>query len=99
MSSYITAPGGGKQINKGPDEVLDYPFDWTAWLAKVTDTIATYTITVTGATKGATSQTGGVVVAWISGGTVGTVATVLCEIVTAGGRTAERTAYLNIVNR
>lgn len=86
-----------KQYIKDPDAVLDYQFDWTTWLNG--DTISSYTVTVDGVTLDSDSNTTTAVTAWVSGGTAGAVATVACEIVTAGGRTDERTIKLVIQNR
>lgn len=86
-----------KQFIKDPDAILDYQFDWATWLDS--DTISSYTITVNGVTLDSDSNTDTAVTAWISAGTAGAVATVACEIVTAGGRTDERTIKLLIENR
>lgn len=86
-------------IPKDPDAVLEYTFDWTDWLALVSDSIATYTVTVTGATKESDVRVGALVTAWVSGGVVGSVASVLCRIETVGGRTEDRTIYLLVQER
>lgn len=77
-------------FEKDPDEVLDYGFDWSAWLAGDTIATSTWTITPSGPTssnptKDATSTT-----VWLSGGTNGGQHTVVNRITTAGGRTAEK---------
>ena len=83
---------------KDPDAILDYDFDWSAWLANA-ETISSHTATVTGATKDSSSNSTTAVVVWVSAGTVGTEATVACKIVTSAGRTDERTITLRIQNR
>ncbi len=84
---------------KDPADVLDYPFDWTDYLAEVSDTIASRTVTVNRATLDSSVLSGALVTPWLSGGTAGDTASFACKIVTAGGRTAERTAYLVIKQR
>lgn len=89
-----------KLFEHDPDAALDYSWDWSAWLTAEADTLSTYTVTVpAGLTLDSDSETGGVVTAWISGGTAGTSYEVLCEIVTAGARTDQRTMTLRCKNR
>lgn len=84
-----------KSFQHDPDATLDYNFDWSAWLTAETDTISTYTVTVpAGLTLDSDSEAGGIVTAWISGGTTGTSYTVVCEIVTTGARTDNRSITL-----
>lgn len=45
---------------------LDYPFDWTDWLAAIDDSIASYDLDVpAGLTKVADTRDDGVVVVWL----------------------------------
>lgn len=84
---------------KDPADVLDYSIDWTEQLAlpATPDSIATVAWTVpAGLTKGADSHAGGVATVWLSGGVAGTDYAVTCRIVTAGGRTIERSAKLQV---
>jgi hypothetical protein len=85
---------------KDPSAVLDYAFDWTEWLADG-ETIDDFTITLqSGITSGGTdTNVGGVVTAWVAGGTAGTYYTVACLVETSQGRTDERTIKLHVVNR
>ena len=85
-------------ILKDPDATLDYVWDWTAWLAEIADTISTITITqeTGGPTTVSSSHVSGLVTAFISGGTLGATHQVICKIVTAGGRTEERSIYLKM---
>lgn len=81
----------GLTYTKDPDAVIDYPFDWSDWL-ETGDTIQTVTVTVSsGLTKDSVTFTTSAVIVWVSGGTAGSVYTIACRIVTAGGRTDERT--------
>ena len=83
---------------KDPQAVLDYRWDWSAWLGA--DTIATATITVpTGITKDSQTNTTTAVTAWLSGGTVRTSYAVTCRIVTAAGRTDERSITIVVAER
>lgn len=86
-------------IEKDPSAVLDYALDWSDWL--VADTITgTPTWTVpTGLTKDSQSNTTTTATAWLSGGVAGMSYTVACKIVTAGGRTDERSFRIKCVNR
>lgn len=76
--------------NKDPQDELDYTFDWTDWLA-TGETISDYTVTVPqGLTVGtgakATSESSGIVTVWLSGGTLGEIYTLVCNIETNAGR-------------
>lgn len=87
-----------QQFVKDPDEVLDYTFDWSTWLNG--DTIASDTVTVdTGLTKDSDSNDTDSVTVWLSGGTAGTAYKVSSKIVTAAGRTAERTIIITVRER
>lgn len=88
------------QFRKDPAAVLDYKFDWSTWLP-TGDTISTVTITAaTGITVDSSSITDGdtSVTVWLSGGTAGSYYTVACKIVTAQGRTDERTITVKVEN-
>ncbi len=76
---------------KDPDAVLDYQWDWTAWLPD-DDTIASATVTAdTGLTVDSSTDTATTVTAWLSGGTAGQSYGVTCHVVTADGREDDRT--------
>ena len=83
---------------KDPDAVLDYAFDWTAWLDDG-ETISSHTVTVDGLTKDSDAENGGVVTVWLSGGTDGQEASAACLIETSAGRTDERTIVLRVRER
>lgn len=85
---------------KDPNAVLDYKFDWTAWLLPLLDTITSVTWVVSGGVVvNSSTNTTTTATAVVSGGTVGTDASVTCRIVTAGGRTDDRTIPLKIIDR
>ena len=85
---------------KDPDAVLDYLFDWSSWLS-VGEAISSHTITIsgTGLALDSSSENSGIVTAWLSGGTLGTVYSVSCEITTDAGRTDERTMHIRVQER
>jgi hypothetical protein len=96
----ISNPTKPKGI-KDPDALLDYPIDWSSWLADITDTYQSHTVTdlTGGITIDSSTQSGGVITVWISGGTVGETASFTVRIVSAAGRTDDRTFYLKIKER
>ncbi len=84
---------------KDPDAVLDYQWDWSSWLP-TGDTIASATVTAeTGLTVGSYSNTATAVTAWLSGGIVGESYNVTCRVVTANGRTDDRTITLLVTQQ
>ena len=87
-------------FKKDPNAVLDYTFDWGPYLTPLADTIATVTwLPDTGLTVGTSSHTTTTATAFVSGGTIDTTQLLTCRIVTAGGRTDDRSISLKIVNR
>lgn len=88
---------------KDPDEVKDYGIDWIGTAADpgllygTTDTISTSTWTVpAGITKDSSSNTTTTTTIWVSGGTAGVSYLIQNRIVTAGGRTYDRTIKLKM---
>lgn len=80
---------------KDPDEVLDYIRDWSALLDG--DTISTSTWTADdGIIVDSSSNTTTTATIWLSGGTVNQNYSVVNRIVTAGGRTHEKTLTFKI---
>lgn len=79
-------------IVKGANDVLDYAEDWAAWLADAgADSITSSSWTVpAGITQNNAARTSTKTTIWLSGGTVGATYRITNRIVTAGGRTAER---------
>ena len=83
--------------DKDPADVLDYGMDWSDQLALTSpaDAISSAIWTVpAGLAAGAQFVVGGVATSFLSGGTAGTDYTITCRIVTAGGRTLERSVKL-----
>ena len=76
--------------------VLDYSFDWSAWLAG--DQIEDFDVTVPdGLVRDSQSIGSNVVTVWLSGGTVGQSYRVRCQVTTTAGRTDERSILVNVV--
>lgn len=87
-------------IIKDPNAVLDYTIDWTVWLDDMSDTLSSHSvITPSGITCVSSSISGKKVIMWISGGTVNVTYQVTCRVVTAGGRTDDRSIYFRILER
>tara|TARA_R110000782_G_scaffold219176_1_gene306510 strand:+ start:299 stop:601 length:303 start_codon:yes stop_codon:yes gene_type:complete len=100
MTETYTIDAAGKaSINKDPDEVLDYRFDFSADMTATADTIVTVAFVVTGATLDSQSNTTTTATAWVSGGAAGTTAQVSCEVTTAAGRVIARSVFLKLKER
>jgi hypothetical protein len=106
MTGFVQEKSGKWVIDKDPDALLDYSFDWTAWLAvsDPADTITTHAASiVTGTSLTATiensAEAGGIVTVWVSGGAAGEKVGVRCRITSASGRIDDRTVYLKIKER
>ena len=84
-------------LTKDPDAVLDYVFDWTAWL-DTGETIVSHDASVElgDVVIDSTNPSTEMVAVWVSGGTLGTNAEVRCRITTSEGRTDDRTIVLLI---
>jgi hypothetical protein len=80
---------------KDPDAVLDYVVDWSDWLGD--DTISTSTWTLPfGITKNSDSNTDTTTTIWLSGGSAKRDYSIKNRIVTADGRTDERTVDIPV---
>lgn len=86
---------------KDPAARLDYTWDWTLWLADVSDTISSATVAVPdGLTAvGSPVVDDGFVTQRVEGGTLDGAYAMVCQITTAGGLIDERTIYLTIAER
>jgi len=98
MTQEFKLVAGKPTTVRDPDDVLDYYADFTKWLLPTGDTITSHTIVdVTGGiTVDSSAESLGVVQVWVSGGTIGTPASVTVRIVTAGGRTKDQTLYFKV---
>lgn len=88
---------GRPVYTKDPDAVLDYSYDWTAWLG--TDTISALSVIGSGVVIDESSHADGVATAWVSGGTLNAKATVTFRVTTAAGRVDDRSIVLKIKDR
>ena len=86
---------------KDPNEVFDYPIDFSDYLRDLNDSYDTHEVIVNGGgiVAGLASQELGVIKQFISGGTVGEVASFTVRMTTIGGRTADKTFYLRIKDK
>ena len=85
-------------FEKDKDAVLDYTTDWSDWLD--TDIIQSSTwIVPAGVTKDSDSNTTTTATIWLSGGTMSSQYSVVNRIVTAGGRTDDRTIIIIITEK
>lgn len=86
---------------KDADAVLDYEMDWTSWLAtSPEDNLASSTWEADdGITIDSDSNTTKKATVWLSGGTPGKTYVVTNRIVTAGGRTDDRSFYIVVRGR
>ncbi len=98
MSDYIKDENGNQTIDANLNSLLDYPFNWTAYLAEPADTISTYEFTVVGAgaTKKSEERVGNILYAWIEVLVPGAVVEVRCSIVTGLGRKDSQTVFINV---
>lgn len=86
-------------FTKDPQSVLDFSWDWSAWLGEG-ETIVDKTVTPdAGVTVNSSSVSGDVVAAWLAGGTAGTTYTVACAITTSAGRAETRRIQISVVHR
>ena len=90
-----------KRFTKDPEAVLDYAFDWTAWL-ETGETISSYVLTSTsGITIDQTksNQASGIVTAWLEDGTDQHNYDITCHIITSLDREDERTIVIEVRQR
>jgi len=84
---------------KDPQAVLDFNWDWSAWLGEgetITDTNVTPDA---GLTVNSSRINGDVVSAWLAGGAVGASYSVACTISTSAGRTETRRIQISVTLR
>ena len=94
-----------KTFIKDPDSVLDYVLDWNGgapgpWLS-TGDTISTsaWTLSSTGIDGSTDSNTTTTTTIWVSGGTGNGDYDLTNRIVTANGRTVDRTIRIKVLER
>ena len=99
IETYVLDQQGRPIIPESPNSTLDYYWDWSAWLDAMSDAIVSIKVTGVGCIVAGSSFTGGMVKAWVGGGTAYFPASINCQITTAGGRTDDRTVYPKMVPR
>ena len=99
MTETYTGGPDKPTIVKDPEEVLDYTFDWSAYLADIEDAIVSVEFEPVGVVLDSFSNTTTAATAWVSGGVNGITGYVTCAITTAEGRKAVRSIYLKIKDR
>lgn len=84
-----------------PDAILDYRWDWTAWLADGETISSVDWIVPDGITKDDTRSTHDATTAtiWLSGATLGKSYNITCRITTSQDRTDDRTITLRCRER
>ena len=83
---------------KDPDATIDYGVDWALWLDGDTISSSNWTA-ATGVTIDSNTNTTTSTTVWLSGGTAGLSYEVTNRIVTAGGRTDDRTILISVAER
>ena len=98
--TYVVSSTGKPTITKDPNAHIDYPFDWSAWLADVEDTLnpAGCIALINGEDSDLITNVDPDAV-WVEGGTVGETLQLTCRINTTGGRTDDRSVWLKIKER
>jgi hypothetical protein len=83
---------------KDPNDVVDYTINWARYLSRVSDVIqsSSWPTVPTGITLQSHSHNGTVTVAWLSGGTADTDYLLTNCIVTAGGRTLDKSITIRV---
>lgn len=112
LTAFRADADGAVYVEADADSVLDYSVSWADWLGADTIATATWTadpgITVSGAAVNAGSITdrngkvhpaNTVATATLSGGSVGGAYQVRVRVVTAGGRTDDRTFEYRVRQR
>lgn len=85
--------------SKGPEEDLDWTEDWTAFLDGDEISSSEWTVTPPGLEIHSLSRTLTHTVAWLRGGTLGTLYELNNKITTAAARVAERSLFVLVENR
>lgn len=87
------------QFTQDPSDVLDYTFDWAAWLSSDTIAQSEWSSSVTDIQIFTETNTTTTATGWVGGGNVGDRALISNKITTTGGRTVERSFTLRIKNQ
>ena len=96
MTGFVIDINGRATQPKTPESVLDYTFDWTAWLASGEAITSSSVTPASGVAVVSSVASATTVTATLSGGTAGQLARITCLISTSQGRTEEAAIYLQI---
>lgn len=105
----VQSPAKPKGV-KDPNAILDYPIDFSEWLADASDAYSTHEVITsngellanggTGSLEcDSSSEAAGVIIPVLSGGTVGETEFFTVRVTTASGRVDDRTFWLKITER
>lgn len=83
-------------FTQDPNDVLDYPFDYSQWLAAGETIVSSAWYPSPGIVVGTTTNAFTYTVVWLSGGSLGFPYTVQNRIVTSDGRTKNKSMTLRI---
>ena len=86
-------------LSKDPNAVVDFPVDWSPWLEDDTIASSTWVDVDTGVTVTNSSFTATTTTVWLSGGTAERKYKLTNRIVTAGGRTNDKTITVLVRER
>jgi len=85
-------------FEKDPSALLDYHWDFSDWLGN--DVISSFEFTTpVDLVLEDSSEAGGKVTGWFSGGTLNKSHVVVCQILTAGGRREQRSARFDMIDK
>lgn len=90
---------GFEPIDKDPNAILDYGWDWSVWLPSGDVLVASTWVADSGLTVTLSAFDGGTAVVWLSGGTVGKTYKVVNHIITSEGRQDDRTILIKVVQK
>jgi hypothetical protein len=88
-----------QSFTKDPVAVLDFEWDWSAWLASGETISEASVIATSGLTVNSSTVSGSRVSAWVSGGTAGQSYAVKCQVTTSAGRTDARSITITVSDR
>lgn len=100
--TFVISSSGRATIQKDPDAILDYTWDWSLWLADIPDTISSAVLVLDAGLVEVDKQiidANTKVVGVISGGNPNENLKAVCRITTVGGLVDDRTIYLKIKER
>lgn len=86
-------------FTKDPDDVLDYGFDWSAWMSNGETISTSIWILSPGITQNSATNTTLVTTVWLSSGTAGVPYSATNRITTNQGRTVDRTMTIRVTQK